>query len=216
MLTHQQIINRLHEVFVLNNAPQSLSSEGNCIYSHQPNGFGCGIGCLISSEDAEVFDTIVIDNGGADIMNISGMGDDNIVQIFDKYFSQIKLGFLELCQTWHDYKLCEFDSREKWLSELIEKANFEYDLFLVYPTLSNVIDENGYISIAKFSGKPVVDVKGYFSNKLGVPTFKVIKLIFADGSFIYFEGEHDHPYLVNDESISYKRYEQLRDETNEN
>ena len=59
-------------------------------------------------------------------------------------------------------------------------------------------DETDYrISLSKLIGKEVQDVVGYLSQEFGDVSFKLIKVIFADGSEMGVEGEHDHPYLVS-------------------
>lgn len=56
--------------------------------------------------------------------------------------------------------------------------------------------ENFYISLGKLTGREVADVLGYAANEFGEPSFKVCRIIFADGSSCGVEGEHDFPYLV--------------------
>lgn len=78
------------------------------------------------------------------------------------------------------------------------------------PTYASVrVDDSLYanISLAKLAGKAVVDLQGYISREFGDPTFKISKVIFADGTDSWVEGEHDHPYLgeipgVDDEVLT--------------
>jgi len=66
-------------------------------------------------------------------------------------------------------------------------------------TLEDVkVEDNDYeISLAKLTGKQIVDVRGYLSCEFGDVTFKLTELVFADGTAMGIEGEHDFPYLTN-------------------
>ncbi len=54
------------------------------------------------------------------------------------------------------------------------------------------------LSYSKISGKKVKDIIGYVSTEYAEPTFKICQIIFDDGTEQYVEGEHDFPYLVDD------------------
>lgn len=52
-------------------------------------------------------------------------------------------------------------------------------------------------------GKKVVEVAGYPIAEFGKDTlvFKITRLLFDDGSALYVEGEHDMPYIPNNEEM---------------
>ncbi len=52
------------------------------------------------------------------------------------------------------------------------------------------------ISLAKLVGSPIVDVHGRISREFGEPVFQATEVVFADGTGLSFEGEHDIAYLV--------------------
>lgn len=59
------------------------------------------------------------------------------------------------------------------------------------------IEASSYeISLTKLTGLKIKDVYGYLSNEFGEPTFKLTKLIFDNDQEMWFEGEHDFPYLT--------------------
>ena len=59
-------------------------------------------------------------------------------------------------------------------------------------------DDSDYrISLSKLIGKEVQDVVGYLSQEFGDVSFKLTKIVLADGSEMGVGGEHDHPYLVS-------------------
>lgn len=60
-----------------------------------------------------------------------------------------------------------------------------------------VSDEDSDISLSKLIGKQIKDVHGSLRTDFGQVTMKLTKLIFDDNSFMFFEGEHDFPYLTN-------------------
>lgn len=52
------------------------------------------------------------------------------------------------------------------------------------------------LSLTRMLGKELADITGYISQEFGDRSFKVCRLVFTDGTCLGFEGEHDHPYLV--------------------
>ncbi len=52
------------------------------------------------------------------------------------------------------------------------------------------------ISLAKLVGSPIVDIHGRISREFGEPVFQATEVVFADGTGLSFEGEHDIAYLV--------------------
>lgn len=52
-------------------------------------------------------------------------------------------------------------------------------------------------SLSKLIGKPIQDIHGYISQEFDSPAFKLSCIVFADGTKLDVEGEHDFPYLTN-------------------
>lgn len=50
-------------------------------------------------------------------------------------------------------------------------------------------------------GCGIADIFGYVSHEFGDPVFKITKLILSPDRVVYVEGEHDHPYLSNDDGL---------------
>lgn len=57
------------------------------------------------------------------------------------------------------------------------------------------------ISLAKLTGQPVIDIHGYITRNFGESTFQLTRVVFADGTQIQVEGEHDLPYLCPSEPV---------------
>lgn len=57
-----------------------------------------------------------------------------------------------------------------------------------------------YISLSAWMG-PIKDVQGYISEEFGDPAFKLVRIIFEDGTQIEIEGEHDFPYLCGETDL---------------
>lgn len=55
------------------------------------------------------------------------------------------------------------------------------------------------LSLTKLMGKQIKDIHGYLSSELGDPVFKMINVVFEDGTKLGAEGEHDFPYLVGEQ-----------------
>ena len=53
------------------------------------------------------------------------------------------------------------------------------------------------IDLEQVTGSPVIRVVGYIANEFGEPSFKITRVITADGKDYDAEGEHDFPYLVD-------------------
>jgi hypothetical protein len=54
-----------------------------------------------------------------------------------------------------------------------------------------------FIDLLKLVGKQVKEIVGDCSREFGDDaTFRLIKLVFGDGTEMWFEGEHDFPYVV--------------------
>ena len=52
------------------------------------------------------------------------------------------------------------------------------------------------ISLFKLlEGKPIVDIQGYLDAEYGDVCFVLTHIVFADGTHLGIEGEHDYPYL---------------------
>ena len=53
------------------------------------------------------------------------------------------------------------------------------------------------IDLAKLVGKKITNISGYITTEFGDPTFQLSQIIFEDGTFLWAEGEHDLPYLID-------------------
>ena len=62
------------------------------------------------------------------------------------------------------------------------------------------VENSIYISLSAWMG-PIKDVQGYISREFGDPVFKLIRIIFEDGTQIDVEGEHDCPYLCGETGL---------------
>lgn len=59
------------------------------------------------------------------------------------------------------------------------------------------INDDNNISLSKLCGNKIIkDIYGYFSQESGVMVV-INKIIFEDDTYLYCEGEHDFPYVVN-------------------
>lgn len=54
-----------------------------------------------------------------------------------------------------------------------------------------------HIDLAKLVGKEIANISGYITTEFGDPTFQLSRIIFTDGTFLWVEGEHDLPYVVD-------------------
>lgn len=52
-------------------------------------------------------------------------------------------------------------------------------------------------SLSELVGKKIKDIEGYISDAFDDPFFKLERIIFEDGSFLWPEGEHDYPYVYD-------------------
>lgn len=59
--------------------------------------------------------------------------------------------------------------------------------------MSDFYDE--CLKLSDVTGRKVDDIIGYVSNEFGHPTFKVVAVKFADGTYESCGGEHDFPYV---------------------
>lgn len=51
------------------------------------------------------------------------------------------------------------------------------------------------VSLSKYLGVAITDVVGHVVSD-PAPAFRLTQIILADGSTLFVEGEHDHPYIV--------------------
>ncbi len=57
-----------------------------------------------------------------------------------------------------------------------------------------------FFSLTKLVGKKIADITGYPSDPFGgSPVFKLFQIIFEDGTSVFTEGEHDVPYISDNE-----------------
>lgn len=60
--------------------------------------------------------------------------------------------------------------------------------------------------LSELIGKRIVEIEGYPSNEFGDPVFKIVQVVFDDGSKLWVEGEHDMPYIpIPDNEIIQQR-----------
>lgn len=65
-------------------------------------------------------------------------------------------------------------------------------------TLKEVLIDGStfYVSFSKLVGQEIKEITGYITKEFGDATFKLSKIVMADGTSYYVEGEHDMPYLT--------------------
>lgn len=51
------------------------------------------------------------------------------------------------------------------------------------------------LSLSSIVGKKVVDIHGYVTGKFDMLNFKLVAVVFEDGTVEGIEGEHDCPYI---------------------
>lgn len=74
--------------------------------------------------------------------------------------------------------------------------------------LEDYKNENGNISLLKVLGeRKVKDIEGYISTEFGDHTFKLTALVLDNDKKMWFEGEHDFPYITDtDDELLEKIY----------
>ena len=73
-------------------------------------------------------------------------------------------------------------------------------------------DSDYEMSYFKISGKKVKDVTGWVSNEFGEPIFKISHIYFEDGTIQGVEGEHDFPYIIDNDDKTQELMEKLVEE----
>lgn len=53
------------------------------------------------------------------------------------------------------------------------------------------------LSLVKLTGLAITDIYGYLDNQFDEPVWNVTKIMFADGSSVRMNGEHDIAYIEN-------------------
>ena len=53
----------------------------------------------------------------------------------------------------------------------------------------------GFVDLTKLTGVKVAAIEGYISREFDDPVFQPYRIIFEDGTQVFVEGEHDHPYI---------------------
>lgn len=77
-------------------------------------------------------------------------------------------------------------------------------------------DDELSVSLRKLTGgKEIKDIVGYISNPYGVILFNLSHVQFTDGTYMWFEGEHDVAYLYGGTAKFVVDLEDLRDEEDE-
>jgi len=75
----------------------SVGTASYCVYSHEPNGLGCAVGCHMDERDC-----LVLDQYHMGIDSLLAKHPDVVVPILTKYFDKDLLGKLQRLQDWHD------------------------------------------------------------------------------------------------------------------
>ncbi len=86
--TRQQILEHVYQHFVVERNPRAIL-DLSCVY----RGMGCAIGCMITSDDAELWDS-----KAASIYYISRI----LSNSFNKYFHHEDMSLLKSLQDFHD------------------------------------------------------------------------------------------------------------------
>jgi hypothetical protein len=106
--SRQEIYDRVKQHFLVEGYPRSAEG-GLCFY----RGTGCAVGCLMTLEDALVFDGNPYSGKGTQIESVK----KNEPDIYKKYFHNGDLGFLSALQQWHDNEYLDVDV----LNEIVEE-----------------------------------------------------------------------------------------------
>ena len=84
-----------------------------------------------------------------------------------------------------------------------------------YTTAARAAKASFRVSLSLYVGLEIVDVEGYVVSA-PAPSFRLTKIVFADGSETDVEGEHDHPYVVGGHPLlEYDVLEHLDGEVNQ-
>ncbi len=70
------------------------------------------------------------------------------------------------------------------------------------------------LSFSKLAGKAIVDLHGYISREFGDPVFKISTVVFADGTSVWVDGEHDMPYIGANDDTQLALWNDLHDRCN--
>ncbi len=112
--TDQGLLNRVYDVFVRHGVSQCMNHEGNCIYDHTPNGFGCAIGCDLPKEVAQHIRSVetIIDvlgkgkNSNDEKLFNSDEQQNAYAYVYERY-RDMNTGFLTSLQRWHDHDITD-------------------------------------------------------------------------------------------------------------
>lgn len=63
------------------------------------------------------------------------------------------------------------------------------------------------IDLERITDSPIVRIVGYVSREFGDPTFKMTRVITADGQSFHAEGEHDIAYLTDLDEAKLKEFD---------
>ena len=67
--------------------------------------------------------------------------------------------------------------------------------------------------LSELLGKRVTEIEGYLSSEFGDPVFKIVQIVFEDGSKLWAEGEHDMPYIpVPDNETVHQRLKEMEND----
>jgi len=118
--TLREIVDRVYQHFVVEENPYCVDNAGNCIYGRT----GCGVGCLLTQEDADHCDTLAKDrsNGApGNYYTVRGL-EVEISKMFFAYFPPNVINTLELIQNFHDSQFKELSAFLTGLKESLDEA----------------------------------------------------------------------------------------------
>lgn len=108
-MNNKEAIEKVYNVFVVNNTPKNVIKNTNsCVYTHELNGYGCAVGCLLSKSTASNLDKLSVTLFS--IGNLFELYKNNLENfpILEKVFEElngISLDCLQDLQIWHDAEM---------------------------------------------------------------------------------------------------------------
>ena len=138
MLTYQQILDKVYDIFVTNGVKRSANMAGGCFYGPKINGYGCAIGCVMNPLDAVKFDIMF----SAGILQLSESTNPEIAATYQQYFGHLNANALDMIQMWHDsdIKNGDIENRKSSFIYLVHRLNNYYHLDVLVPTVNETTD----------------------------------------------------------------------------
>lgn len=118
--TPQQIIDKVYDVFIVKAAPKCAADYGGCYYSPQNLlQVGCAVGCLISPEDQEIWDS-------GQVQSIRDIYQCRL-EDYNRYFLIEDLNLLIDLQDWHDnFRGVDIPTRKAELMDICQEYDLDY------------------------------------------------------------------------------------------